>query len=156
MQRKSFTVEEARKKLEYYCSYQERCHKEIDKKLNEMNMIASAREVIIIHLIENGFLNEERYAKAFVGGKFRIKKWGKQRLTRELKMKGISDYNIRSALKDIDDLQYEDVFNLLAKKKFAELSDTNKYKKRKKLADYLLYRGWESDLVYKKVTELIP
>ncbi len=135
MQRKSFTVEEARKKLEYYCSYQERCHKEIDKKLNEMNMIASAREVIIIHLIENGFLNEERYAKAFVGGKFRIKKWGKQRLTRELKMKGISDYNIRSALKDIDDLQYEDVFNLLAKKKFAELSDTNKYKKRKKLAD---------------------
>ena len=156
MQQKIYTVEEAKKKLEYYCSYQERCHQEIEKKLKEMNVIPEAKEVIILHLIENDFLNEERFAKAFTGGKFRTKKWGKQRIIRELKNKDVSDYNIRSALKDIDQPTYETSFNELSQKRLTELKDGNKYKKRKKLTDYLLYRGWEPDLVYKKVTELIP
>lgn len=156
MQRKTFTVEEAKRKLEYYCAYQDRCHKEVEKKLHELNMIPEAQEILIIHLIENDFLNEERFARSFTRGKFRIKKWGRQRIRRELKMKNISDNNIKMALSTIDDLEYENVFHELSKKRVAELKDSNKYKKRKKLADYLLYRGWESHLVYKKVTELIP
>lgn len=156
MTRKTYTLEEAKKRLEYYCSYQERCHQEVDKRLNEMNMIPTAKEVIIVHLIENNYLNEERFAKTFARGKFRIKKWGKRRIANELKMRDISDFNIKMAMKEINEAEYMNVFNKISNKKFTELKEANKYKKRKKLADYLLYRGWDSDMVYKKTLELIP
>ncbi len=80
------TVDEALTNLENYCVYRERCHKEVEQKLNELRMIPEAKEKIILHLIEHDFLNEERYAKAFARGKFRIKKWGRQRIFRELKI----------------------------------------------------------------------
>jgi regulatory protein len=152
---KSYSVEEAKRALEKYCAYQERCHKEVTQKLYDLNMILEARELIIVHLIEHNFLNEERFATSYARGKFRIKKWGKQRITRELKFREISIYNIKSALKEIDTHGYLETFNLLAEKKLATIKEKNKYKKRKKLADYLLYRGWESQLVYAKVNELI-
>jgi regulatory protein len=152
---KSFTVKEATRKMESYCAYQERCHKEVELRLKEMNLIDLAKEVIILHLLEHDFLNEERFSKTFARGKFRIKKWGKQRIMRELRMKSISDYNIKSALKEIDDVEYYKTFNELAEKRLLELNETDVYKKRKKMADYLLYRGWETALVYKKITELI-
>lgn len=154
--KKTYTVEEAKRKLENYCAYQERCHKEVEKKLNDMNMIAVSKEVILLHLMEHDFLNEERFAKSFSRGKFRIKKWGKQRITQELKQRNISSYNIKTALKEISDDDYSDTFNKLADKRLLEIKETDKYKKRKKLADYLLYRGWESSLVYEKALELIP
>lgn len=153
---KSYTVDEAKRTIEKYCAYQERCHKEVEQKLYDLNMITEARELIIVHLIEHNFLNEERFAKSYARGKFRIKKWGKQRITRELKFRNISAYNIKSALKEISEVDYAITFNLLAEKKFEQINETNKYKKRKKLADYLLYRGWESNLVYAKVSELTP
>ena len=82
---KSYTLEEARKKLEYYCTYQERCHQEVTRKLREMKMIPEAIDQIIVHLIKENFLNETRFAQSFARGKFRIKKWGKQRISNELK-----------------------------------------------------------------------
>lgn len=151
----SFTIEEAKKKLEHYCAYQERCHKEVLKKLTKMQMIPEARDHIIVHLLEHNFLNEERYAKAFVSGKFNIKKWGRQRLKLELRRKNISNYNIDSALKLIDEVDYYKTFNQLAEKKLESIKETNKLKMKKKLMDYLLYRGWETHLVYDKVNELI-
>ena len=151
----SYTVDEALKKLEYYCSYQERCHKDIEDKLFKMNMIPAAKEKIILHLLEPNFLNEERFAKSYARGKFRIKKWGKQRIVRELKFKGISKYNIDSALKEIPEEDYISTFNELAEKKFNSITEINKYKKKKKLIDYLLYRGWESYLIFDKVNQLI-
>ncbi len=153
---KSFTVEKALKLLERYCSYQERCHKEVETKLYEMNVALEAREYILLHLLEHNFLNEERFAKSFARGKFRIKKWGKQRIVRELKFRNISSYNINTALKEIDPTEYIDTLNELALKRLHMISEANSFKKRKKLADYLLYRGWENDLVYAKTTELIP
>jgi len=153
---KSYTVEEAKRATEKYCVYQERCHKEVTQKLYDFNMIPEARELIIVHLIEHNFLNEERFSKSYARGKFRIKKWGIQRITRELKFRNISAYNIKSALKEIDADEYLDTFNGLATKRFDAIKENNKYKKRRKLADYLLYRGWESNLVYAKVSELIP
>ena len=152
--KKTYTVDEALKKLEYYCSYQERSHKEVEDKLYKMNMISQAKEKIILHLIEHNFLNEERYAKTFARGKFRIKKWGKQRIVRELKFKGVSKYNIESALKEISQDDYLNTFNELAEHKFNSITEINTYKKKKKLMDYLFYRGWESHLVYDKVNEL--
>ena len=153
--RQTYTLTEAIKKLENYCAYQERCHKEVQQKLKDMQMIPEARDAVIGHLLEHNFLNEERFAKAFVSGKFKIKKWGKRRLTLALKQKDISKYNINLALSMISDEEYIDTFNSLAEKKLASIRETNTLKKKKKLADYLLYRGWEPHLVYDKVNELI-
>ncbi|WP_055447456.1 regulatory protein RecX [Lacinutrix mariniflava] len=152
---KSFTVDEAKKKLEHYCAYQERCHKEVRQKLRDLNMIPEATDIIVVHLLEHNYLNEERFAKIFVRGKFNIKKWGRFRLTQELKRKDISKININLALREIDEDEYIGVFNDLAEKKADMILESNKLKKKKKLIDYLLYRGWESYLVYDKVNELI-
>ena len=152
--KKTYTVNEALKKLEHYCSYQDRCHKEVEDKLVKMNMIPEAKEIIILHLLEHNFINEERFAKSFARGKFRIKKWGKQRIIRELKFKRISKYNIDSALKEIPEEDYLTTFNELAEKKYESLSDSDRQKMKKKFLNYLLYRGWESHLIYEKVGEL--
>lgn len=154
-QKKTYTLDEAKKKLEYYCAYQERCHKEVTQKLKDMYMIPEAIDVIIVHLLQHNFLNEERFAKTFVSGKFKIKKWGKRRLTLELKRKGIGKVNINQALNEIREAEYIEVFNDLAEKKVVLIKETDKWKKKKKLVDYLLYRGWESHLVYEKVNEMI-
>lgn len=151
----TFTVDEAKKKLEHYCAYQERCHQEVRQKLKSMHMIPEATDIIMVHLMDHNFLNEERYAKSFVRGKFRIKKWGRRRLLLELKKKDISKYNVNQAFSEIDEEEYIGVFNDLAEKKAESLRETDKYKKKKKLIDYLLYRGWESHLVYDKANELI-
>ena len=152
---RTYTVEEAKRKVEHYCAYQERCHKEVNQKLKDMHMIPEAIDVIIVHLLEHNFLNEERFAKTFVSGKFKIKRWGRRRLTLELKRKDISKVNINQALREISDGEYIEVFNDLAEKRLSFIKETSKIKKKKKLADYLLYRGWESHLVYEKVNELI-
>jgi len=152
---KTFTVEEAKKKLEHYCSYQERCHQDVVNKLKGMNMIPQAIDVIVVHLLNENFLNEERFAKTYARGKFRIKKWGKRRISLELKKKNISKFNVNQALTEIDYDEYIEIFNDLAEKKALSLKEPNVFRKKKKLIDYLLYRGWETNLVYDKVNELI-
>jgi len=118
-------------------------------------MIPEVRDIIILHLMQNNYLNEERFAKTFVRGKFRIKKWGRRRLTLELRKKDISKVNINLALKEIGEPEYTEVFNALSEKKAFSIIEGDKLKKKRKLHDYLLYRGWESHLVYDKVNELI-
>ena len=120
-----------------------------------MRMIPEAIDQIIVHLLEHNFLNEERFAKTYVSGKFRIKKWGRRRLTLKLKKKDVGKFNINQALSEIDEVEYIETFNALAKKRLKSIKETNSLKKKKKLADYLLYRGWEPHLVYDKVNELI-
>lgn len=153
--KKTYTLQEATKKLEHYCAYQERCHKEVVQKLKGMYMIPEAIDVIVVHLIQQNFLNEERFSKTFVSGKFKIKGWGRSRLTFQLKQKDISKVNINQALAEISDEEYIDYFNDLAEKRVHLIKEPNKYKKKKKFIDYFLYRGWESYLVYDKANELI-
>ena len=149
---KTYTVEEAKRRIERYCAYQERCHKEVHKKLKEMCMIPEAIDQIIHHLLQHNFLNETRFSQAFARGKFTTKKWGKQRIVRELKFRDISKYNITLALQEISEEAYQKTFHELAQKRLKLLeNETNIQKKKKKLADYLLYRGWESHLVWEKV-----
>ncbi|CAM1334632.1 regulatory protein RecX [Tenacibaculum aestuariivivum] len=148
MNKQVFTVEEIKRKVEYYCVYQDRCHKEVETKLREYNVVPEAREMILLGLMENNFLNEERFSKSFARGKFRIKKWGKQRIVRELKFRNISAYNIKTALKEINEQDYMTTLYSLLEKKNNQVSDTNVFKRKKKIADYLLYRGFESNLVY--------
>lgn len=153
---KTYTVEEAKRRLESYCAYQERCHKEVQKKLRELRMIPEAIDQIIHHLLQHNFLNETRFAQAFARGKFRTKKWGRQRIVRELKFREISKYNITLALKEISESDYQQTFHELAEKRLRQLeNETNLQKKKKKMADYLLYRGWESSLVWEKVTSVV-
>lgn len=151
--KKTYTVEEALTKLQRYCAYQDRCHKEVAQKLKDMQMIPQASEQIIMTLIEENFLNEERFAMAFVRGKFKIKKWGRRRLTSELKQRNISKFLINQALGQISDVEYKTTFEALAHKKANSLKGGSVLKKKKKLADYLLYRGWEPHLVYEKINQ---
>ncbi|WP_394420549.1 regulatory protein RecX [Tenacibaculum mesophilum] len=148
MNKSVFTVEEIKRKIEQYCVYQDRCHKEVEQKLKEYKLIPEAREHILLHLLEHNFLNEERFAKSFARGKFRIKKWGKDRIVRELKFRDISAYNIKSALKEIDEEEYIKTLYNLVEKKNVSVSETNHFKRKKKIVDYLLYRGFESSLIY--------
>lgn len=152
---RTYSVDEAQKVLENYCAYQERCHKDVVDKLKKMRMIPEVIDIIVVHLITNNYLNEERFAKAFARGKFRIKKWGKNRIVRELKFRNVSKYSIDSALNEIDLEDYYNTLQELAEKRITQVKEKNGYKKKKKVADYLLYRGWESHLVYEKINELI-
>lgn len=154
MNSKVYTVEEATKKLEYYCSYQDRCHDEVITKLKSLGMIPQAIDHIIVHLIEQNFLNEERFACSFARGKHNIKKWGKFRIENELKLRNISKYNIIKALKEIPQETYIENFHLLAEKQWISVVENNLQKKKKKVSDYLLRKGWESYLVYEKLDEL--
>ena len=151
---KSYTVDEAIKLLENYCAYQERCHKEVEQKLYDLKLIPEAKEKIILHLLQHNYLNEERYAKAYVRGKFSIKKWGKQRIINELKYKNISTYNINTALKEIDENDYFQSLEKLAQKKLPLIKESNKFKKSSKLANYLISKGYESELVFKVVKSI--
>lgn len=154
MLQKSYTVAEAQKKLEQYCAYQERCHEEVIQKLKSLNMIPQAIDSIIGHLLEHNFLNEERFARSFARGKFRIKHWGKVRIVRELKARQISRYNIDAALKEIDEEEYIAAFNDLASKQWDFIRESNLLKKKKKVFDFLMRKGFENQLIYAKITYL--
>lgn len=149
----TFTIEEAKAKMEYYCAYQERCHKEVREKLKQVGMIPQAIDLILVHLIEHGYLNEQRFAEHFTLGKFRIKKWGKQRIIRELKFREVSSYSIKKAIELIEDEIYLETLEALTDKRLRAVNESNIFKKKKKVCDYLLYRGWESHLVYSVVNE---
>jgi regulatory protein len=156
MQSKSYTLEEAKRALERYCAYQERCHKEVIEKLRGMGMIQLAIDEVVAHLIQHKFLDESRFARAYAGGKFRTKSWGRNRIARELKLRGLNDRLIKEGLAEIPEEEYEVVLDKLSRKRLKELArEKDKWRKRKKFVDYLLYRGWEPELVYEKVNELL-
>lgn len=149
-----FTIKEAIQKLEHFCAYQERCHAEVISKLYSLKMSPEEIDFIVVQLIDNNFLNETRFACSFARGKHRIKHWGKIRITNELKMKQISSTNITLALKEISPEEYETTFDQLSERCWNNLQEKNTLKKRKKFCDYMLRRGYESFLVYGKVTQL--
>ena len=150
----TLTLKEAQLKLEYYCSYQERCHQEVVQKANDLGMKSNETDAIVVHLLQHNFLNEERFARSFARGKHRIKLWGKNRIVNELKQRHISAPNIKYALTEILDEEYQETFDKLAERHWETIKETNVQKKKKKFCDYLLRKGWESSLVYGKLKEL--
>jgi regulatory protein len=147
------TADEARLKLEYYCSYQERCHQEVVQKSYDLGLKANETDAVIVHLLQNNFLNEERFARSFARGKHRIKAWGKVRIVNELKQRQISAPNIKLALTEISEEEYEETLDKLAERHWESIRETNPQKKKKKFCDYLLRKGWESNLVYGKLKQ---
>jgi len=142
------------KKIENYCAYQERCHFEVKQKLSSLGVFGNKAEELIGVLIERGFINETRFAKAFVRGKFRIKKWGKYRLIRELKTRKISEWNIKNALKEISEIEYLDCCKALVKRFWLSNKDNDLQIRKKKIWNALRYRGWENELIIDNILEL--
>lgn len=152
---KSYTVIEATRNLEKYCVYQERCYKEVFQKLKTMGIFIDAQEVIVLHLLNNDFLNEERFAKSYVRGKFNVKKWGRNKITNELRRRDISAYNIKSGLSEIDMDMYLNAINLLVKKKIATVKAENEFILRKKVTNFLLSKGYEISLIIDAINNAI-
>ena len=154
MNNSDLTIKEIEIKLQYYCSYQDRCHKEVHEKLRTFNIINAEANQIISNLISENFLNETRCSKSYVRGKFNIKHWGKIRIVNELKKRNISAFNIMQGLKEIDELEYQNKFEEIFNKKLSSLVGLSLIIKKRKILSYLLYRGWESSLIYQKIYEI--
>ena len=152
--KKSITISEAKKNIEHYCAYQERCHKEVVNKLKDLGIIQNAIDVIVTDLIQNNYLNETRFAQSFARGKFKIKKWGKVKIHRELNKREISEYNIKMGMKEISDSDYEETFNKLLDKKLSELSHLSESEKKRKIFNYLSYRGWEVEKIFEALRKI--
>jgi len=154
--RKSLTKEQAHQKLRHYCAYQDRCHSEVKSKAYSFGLRKPEVEELTSKLIEENCLNEERFAKAFAGGKFRIKQWGRIKIRSELKNKQISYYCIAAALDEIDDLKYKETLHKLAVKRWNSIkgAGANLFVKMTKTRDHLLLKGYEANLVAMEIKAL--
>lgn len=153
--KKQWTTQEAKVKIAAYCAYQERCQKEVRIKLAERGISGTVAEELIATLILEGFLNEERYARAFVRGKYRLKKWGRNKIIHELKFRNISLNCIQSGLKEIDGDEYWNLLLQVAEKKWQSLKEGDDLKKKYKVQLYLIARGFEQDLVQMAIKEIV-
>ena len=141
-------MEKATAKIKHFCSYQERCHREVKEKLYGFGLRKEEREEIVSLLIGEGYLNEERFAVEFAGGKFRIKQWGRVKIRYELKQKAISDYCIKKGLQAIHEEDYAKTLEQLFEKKLKTLQkEKNIFLKKSKVQAFLLQRGFEPSLV---------
>lgn len=147
--RKQLTKEQALQKARHYCGYQERSHMEVREKLYSFGLYKQQVEELLSQLIEEDYLNEERYAIQFAGGRFRMKQWGRVKIKYELKQKRVSEYCIKKAMKEIDEEDYLKTLQKLAEKKWTSIKGegVNHYVKLSKTTDYLLQKGYEPELI---------
>jgi regulatory protein len=145
--KKLWSLEEAKLKIASYCAYQDRCQKEVRTKLHERGIYGEQAEELISEMISENFLNEERFAQSFTRGRFRLKKWGRNKILQELKFKGISPNCIKSGMKEIDDEEYFKTLCQVAEKKWELSKETDPFKKKYKVQQYLMSRGFEMDLI---------
>ena len=150
------TKEQALQKVKYYCAYQERCHSEVKEKLYSLGLHKKDAEELLSNLIEENYLNEERFAIQFAGGRFRIKQWGKVKIKYELKQKQVSDYCIKKALASINENDYQKTIQKLFSAKLSTLkSEKNSFVKKKKIQDYLLQKGFVASIINELLSEQI-
>jgi regulatory protein len=148
LRRTSLTPEQALQKARHYCAYQERCHSEVKEKLYGFGLHKKDVEAALSTLIEENYLNEERFAIQFAGGRFRMKQWGKVKIRYELKQKQVGDYCIKKALAAISEDDYTQTLEKLAAAKWETIKEAeNVFIRRRKLQEYLLQKGYETDLV---------
>ena len=145
--KKKLTPEQALQKLKHYCAYQERCHSEVKEKLYSLGVWKNEHDGIVSTLIEEDYLNEERFAIAFAGGKFRMNQWGRIKIKYELRQRQVSDYSIKKAVQQIKETEYSAMLKKLAKEKYASLKNEQQLIRKKKTMDYLLQKGFEMELI---------
>ena len=154
--KKRFSPAEALAKITRYCAYQERSHHETRQKLFEYGLYASEVDELLSQLIQLGFLNEERFAKAFAGGKFRMKQWGRVKIQHELQAQGLTKNCIQRGLGEIDAADYRKTLQQLLRKKLAAVHEPNAFKKRDKVARFAISKGYEPELVWEYLKDLLP
>jgi len=152
--KKVLTPNQALEKIKYFCAYQERCHKEVTEKLHGFGIYGKDLEQIIATLIEENYLNEERFAIAFAGGKFRVKQWGRQKIKHELKLRGVSNYCINMALAEIDEESYIATLIAETRKKWESLRKEVDYSRQARTNVYLLMKGYEQHLIIEVIERL--
>lgn len=141
--------EKIKAKIYRYCAWQERCHQEVSAKLRELGLYGEKVDEMMAHLITEGFLNEERYARAFAGGKFRMKNWGRLKITNALEAKGLTPACIRMGLTEIEDSEYRLTLEKLMEKYLKKLPDEEtEFIKRNKAAEFVIRKGYEPTLVW--------
>ncbi|TNE81988.1 MAG: RecX family transcriptional regulator [Bacteroidetes bacterium] len=151
----NYSQKDALGKLRKYCAYQDRAHSEVEQKLADMGLYGDEAGEVIIALVRESFLDEERFARSFVRGKFRIKGWGRRKILQELKLKKVSDYCIDQGFKELDEDEYMQRLQDYAENKWASLNkEKNSWVKRKKTSSYLLQKGYEPDLINEVLREL--
>lgn len=141
-------------KLRHYCAYQERCHSEVKKKCLELGLRGEEVDEAIAALISDNFLNEERFAKAFAGGKFRTRQWGRKKILAELKQRQVSAYCIKKGMEEIDEGEYDHVLTSLAVKKYSSLKGEQYLKRKYKTMQYLLQKGYEPEQIQETVEQI--
>lgn len=151
--KKHLTKEQALQKLKHYCGYQERSHSEVKEKLYSLGVWKQDHDELISSLIEENYLNEERFAIAFARGKFRMKQWGRVKIKYELKQKQVSEYCIKKALKEIDEEEYSMLLKKLATEKYASLKSEQYMVRKKKTMDYLMQKGFEMELIKQAIAK---
>lgn len=144
---KRLDIVSALEKIKYWCAYQERCQKEVKDKLHEYGLCTDDVNSVISVLIGENYINEERFANIYTGGKFRIKKWGRLKIKHGLRLRQISDYSIKKALASIDGDDYLNTLTRLIDAKWLAVQEKNPYKKIQKIANYLSSKGYEKDIV---------
>lgn len=141
-------------KIQYYCSYQERCIRDTEEKLRDWTVQKKLIPSIISQLVEEGFINEERFAKVYAGGKFRVNKWGRQKIGFELKLKGIPEAMIQKGLKEIDEEDYQRVLRNLILKKQKKIKPEKNLNIREKILTFVNGKGYEMELILSALKEL--
>lgn len=149
-------MEQARARILRYCAYQERSHEEVRQKLFSLGLYSDEVGELMAYLIQEGFLNEERFARAFARGKFRMKRWGRIRITNDLEARGISKHCIRIGLSEIDEAEYLETLNKVLHSKVADTHEPNLYARRNKIASFAIRKGFEPDLVWEILRDLLP
>lgn len=147
MEKKSYTFEEIKQKLVNYCVYQDRCHAEVEQKMRDYLLIPEAKDEIFLYLMKENYLNEERFTRSYIRGKFYIKHWGKNKIKMNLKMKGITEKLIMNCMDEIDDLDYEKTIVRLYQNYFSSQKGLKDYQKKSKTIRHLLSKGYEYDVV---------
>ena len=149
-----FTPAQAKEKIKHYCAYSERCHSEVREKLFGYGLNGREVDEIISNLIEENYLNEERFAQQFAGGHFRLKQWGRVKIIHALKSRRISDYCIKMGLKEIEEMQYLAILEKLAVQKWKTTRGQLPAARWAKTRQFLLQRGFESSLVLETLKKL--
>ncbi|NGM64047.1 regulatory protein RecX [Sphingobacterium sp. SGR-19] len=152
-QKKTLTTLQAKRKAENYCAYQERAQQEVRNKLYEWGLHQEEVENIIVQLIEDNFLNEERFAKAYALGKFRMKGWGKIKIKQHLKAKNVSEPLIRTALLEINPDEYDQKIEQTIEKRLNKPMKEFSFTEKSKLAIYLQSKGFENDIIFEKINQ---
>lgn len=152
---KKLELSEARQKIARFCAYQERAHAEVEEKLYSYGLSRDEVEEILAWLITENFVNEERFAIAYAGGKFRVKRWGKLKIKLYLQQKKVSDYSLNKALNAIDYDDYIASIDYLVESGSRSLKADNVYQHRHKLSRSIINKGYEPELVWERIKLLV-